>query len=96
VVKKRKGARPAASRRVKKTTKKAAPRKVIAKRPSTGLENSKEVNFIPLKVQIRAHIRRLSSYPDPSPAIQKTLDSLRQVQATLSSECSPTMVIPTP
>jgi len=96
VAKKRKGARPAASRRAKKTTKKAAPRKIMVKRPPTGLESSKEVNFIPLKVQIRAHIKRLSSYPEPSPAIQRTLDSLRQVQATLSSECSPTMVIPTP
>jgi hypothetical protein len=96
VAKKRKGARPTASRRAKKSTKKAAPRKIIVKRPPTGLESSKEVNFIPLKVQIRAHIKRLSSYPEPSPAIQRALDSLRQVQATLSSECLPTMVIPTP
>lgn len=96
MVKKRKGSRPAASRRAKKTTKKAAPRKVIVKRPPTGLESSREVNFNPLKVQLRAHIKRLSSVPEPSLAIQNALTSLRQVQAALTSECLPTMVIPTP
>ena len=99
MAKKRKGARPAASRgakKAKKTTRKTAPRKVLLKKPPTGLESSKVVNFNPLKVQLRAHIRRLSSVQDPSPAIQNALESLRQVQATLSSECLPTMVIPTP
>lgn len=95
MVKKRKGSRPA-SRSAKKTTKKAAPRKIIVKRPPTGLESKKEINFNPLKVQLRAHIKRLSSVQDPSPAVQKTLESLREVQAALTSECLPTMVIPTP
>ena len=99
MAKKRKGARPAASRSAKKTkkaTRKAAPRKVMVKAPPTGLENPKKVNFNPLKVQITAHIRRLSSVQDPSPSVRNALESLRQVQATLTSECLPTMVIPTP
>lgn len=101
MAKKRKGARPAASRSAKKTkkaTRKTAPPKVkvIVKRPPTGLESSKEVNFNPLKVQLRAHIKRLSSVQDPSPAVQNALASLRQVQASLTSECLPTMVINTP
>lgn len=99
MAKKRKGARPAASRsakKTKKTTRKTAPRTVVLKRPSTGLESSKEINFNPLKVQLRAHIRRLSSVQDPSPAVRNALESLRQVQASLTSECLPTMVIPTP
>ena len=99
MVKKRKGARPAASRSAKKTkkaTRKAAPRTAIVKMPPTGLENPKKINFNPLKVQLSAHIRRLSSVQDPSPAVRNALESLRQVQATLSSECLPTMVIDTP
>jgi hypothetical protein len=68
----------------------------MVKSPPTGLESRKEINFNPLKVQLRAHIKRLSSIQDPSPSVQKTLDSLREVQATLTSECLPTMVIPTP
>lgn len=97
MVKKRKGARPASRKKTtKKSTRTAAPRKAMVTRQPTGLESSKQINFIPLKVQIRAHIRRLSSYPDPTPAMKSALDSLRQVQQALSSECSPTMVIPTP
>jgi hypothetical protein len=96
VAKKRKGARPTASRSAKKTTRKTARRKVIAKKPRTGLESRTEVDFRPLKTQIRAHIERLTSAKDPTPGLQKALESLRQVQSVLSGECSPTMVLPTP
>jgi hypothetical protein len=100
VAKKRKGARPAASRAAKKTTrkpaKKAARRTVMLKKPRTGLESREKVDFNPLKTHLRAHIERLSSAPAPSPAIQRALESLRQAQATLTSECLPTMVIPFP
>ena len=96
MAKKRKGARPAVSRGAKKTTRKTARRTVIPKKPRTGLESKKVVDFNPLKTHLKAHIERLSSAKEPSPAIQKALESLRQAQATLTSECLPTMVIPTP
>ena len=99
MVKKRKGARPAsrsAKKTTKKSTRKAAPRKAMVKAPPTGLESSKEINFNPLKVQLTAHIKRLSSVQDPSPAVRNALESLIRVRATLTSECLPTMVIDTP
>lgn len=98
MAKKRKAARPAASR-AKKTTRKTARKPVrrtaVATKPLTGLESNKHVNFGPLKTQIRAHIERLSSAKVQSPAVQNALRSLREVQSTLTGECSPTMVIPT-
>ena len=97
MAKKRKGARPTASRSakktVRKTTKKAVRKAAPRKRP-TGLDSDTEIDFRPLKTHLRAHIAKLSSAKAPSPAIQKALESLKQAQATLTSECLPTMVIP--
>ena len=97
MAKKRKGARPAASRgakkTVRKTTKKAVRKAAPRKRP-TGLDSDTEIDFRPLKTHLRAHIAKLSSAKAPSPAIQKALESLKQAQDTLTSECLPTMVIP--
>ncbi len=95
MAKKRKGTRPTASRSARKTTKKTVRRKVLPTKPRTGLESDKEVDFRPLKTHISAHIERLSSVKDPTPGVQKALQSLRQVRADLSGECSPTMVLPT-
>lgn len=97
MAKKRKGVRKAASRgakkTVRKTTKKAVRKAAPRKRP-TGLDSDTEIDFRPLKTHLRAHIAKLSSAKAPSPAIQKALESLKQAQATLTSECLPTMVIP--
>lgn len=101
MAKKRKGARPAASRGVrktarKKTAKKTVRRRAVASKARTGLEKAGEVDFRPLKTHLKAHIERLSSAKEPSPAVQRALESLRQAQATLTSECLPTMVIAFP
>jgi hypothetical protein len=99
VAKKRKGARPAASRGAKKTarktkTTKKAVRKAAPRKRPTGLDSDTEIDFRPLKTHLRAHIAKLSSAKAPSLAIQKALESLKQAQDTLTSECLPTMVIP--
>ncbi len=105
MAKKRKAARPA-SRSAKK--KKKAVKKKTARRPRAaaaapvalaqfdGLSSEKQIHFGPLKTQIRAHIERLRSVQQPSTAVQNALRSLEQVQADLTVDCSPTMVIPTP
>ena len=98
MAKKRKKARPAASRGAKK---KKAARRAPAPRPraladvpvaATGLEDPANVNLKPLKQLIKKHIERLST--SQSPAALRALDSLRSVQTSLSSDCDPTMVIP--
>jgi hypothetical protein len=102
MAKKRKAVRSSASRGAKKKTagkKKATKATKAGKRPAaayrSGLENPREVDFRPLKNQITAHIARLSSAKSPSPAIENAIRSLRQVQAELNGECSPTMILPT-
>ena len=103
MAKKRPASRPSSSsggtkKKVTKPTKKAptkAPR-FFAKKPRTGLENPKQVDFNPLKKQIRAHIDRLSKVKEPSDAIAGALRSLRQVTQELSNQCSPTMNLPLP
>jgi hypothetical protein len=106
MAKKRKAARPSAAKGAKKKAarpvKKAArPKKKPVMRVAqaaytTGLEKPEEVDFRPLKEQISAHIARLGSAKVMTPAIENALRSLRQVQTDLSSDCSPTMIIPTP
>jgi hypothetical protein len=98
VAKKRKSSRP--SRGTKKTSSRkktsgASRRAASTKKMRTGLESTKEVDFRPLKAQIRAHIARLSTVQEPSSAVQSALQSLRQVQDDLTVECSPTMVLQT-
>jgi hypothetical protein len=107
MAKKRKASRSSASRGAKKKTagKKKAPKapkvtRAAVKRPAaayrSGLENPREVDFRPLKNQITAHIARLSGAKSQSPAIENAIRSLRQVQAELNGECSPTMILPIP
>jgi hypothetical protein len=96
VVKKRKSVRPVkkASSTARKKTRKAAPRKAMAKQIPTGLENENEVDFRPLKSLMKAHITRLSA-AKPSDRVLNALRSLQRAQSDLSNECLPTMVIPT-
>jgi hypothetical protein len=101
VVKKRKGARPATTRGAKKkavkksAVKKTARRKAgtAARKSLTGLESPDRVDFGPLKAQINAHMERLAAVKDRGANIERALESLKQVQTALTSECSPTMVI---
>ena len=88
MTKKRKVARRAASRGARKST--------LFRKTRTGLENEKKVDFRPLKRQIRAHIKRLSSVKDPTAKVKNALRSLKQVQISLSRDCSPTMVLEFP
>lgn len=88
MAKKRKRARPAASRGARKTT-------VMLRKPRTGLESDKKVDFKPLKRLIRAHIKRLSLVKDPTLKLKDALQSLKQVQRNLRRDCLPTMVIET-
>jgi hypothetical protein len=102
VAKKRKSSRPspkAAKKAAPKTKKKTASkpaRKILVKKPVTGLESYKEVDFRPLKAQIRAHMERLAKVKEPSTAVANALRSLQQVTDDLNVECLPTMVLPTP
>ena len=93
--KKRKASRPSSSKGKKKKSAKK-PARSAATKLRTGLESSKEVDFRPLKMQIRAHIDRLGKAKDQSPAVANALRSLQQLSETLSVECSPSMIIPTP
>jgi hypothetical protein len=78
-------------------TKKRSIRKAtLLRKTRTGLENPKKADFRPLKRQIRAHIKRLSSVKDPSAKVQSALQSLKQVQRSLSRDCLPTMVLEFP
>jgi hypothetical protein len=95
VAKKRKGSRPSSAKGSKKKKASKPARIVVVKKPPTGLESQKHVDFKPLKTHIRAHIERLSKVQDPSPAVANALRSLQQVSADLSSECLPTMILPT-
>jgi len=94
VAKKRKASRPSSSKSKKKKSAKKPARAAVTK-PRTGLESSKEVDFRPLKMQIRAHIDRLGKAKDQTPAVTNALRSLQQLSETLSVECSPSMIIPT-
>jgi hypothetical protein len=101
VAKKRKGARSATTRGAKKKpVRKAAVKKAVrrkgataARKSLTGLESQDRVDFGPLKAQINAHMERLTAVKDRGANIERALESLRQVQTALTSECSPTMVI---
>lgn len=95
MAKKRKVSRPSSSKGKKKKGAKK-PARAAAPKLRTGLESSKEVDFRPLKMQIRAHIDRLGKVKDQSPAVANALRSLQQVSESLSVECSPSMIIPTP
>ena len=66
------------------------------KKPRTGLESYTEVDFRPLKTQMRAHIERLGKVKEPSPAVANALRALQQASDELNAECQPTMIIPTP
>ena len=108
MAKKKKGARPSASRGArKKAASRPTRRKTAAKRPRAstrqlsatggwlGLENPNQVNLTPLKAHLRAHIERLENVSDPSPQIRETLDILRKARQELSSPCGLSMVIAT-
>ena len=95
MAKKRKTSRSSSSKASKKKSARKPARSVAVKKPRTGLESVKEVDFRPLKTQLRAHIDRLSKVKDPSPTVANALRALQQVSSDLSVECSPTMVIPT-
>lgn len=105
MAKKRKGARPAASRGTRKkaasrgTRKKAAPRaRAAAAAPATfpGRENPKRIVLTPLKAQIRANIARLEKVTEPNMEVEQALRALRVAQEALLSGCGPTMVISIP
>ena len=95
MAKKRKASRPSSSKGKKKKSAKKPARRAAVRKPRTGLESYKEVDFRPLKMQIRAHMERLGKVKDQSPAVANALRSLQQVSESLSAECSPSMVIPT-
>ncbi len=95
MAKKRKASRPSSSKSKKKKSAKTPARRAAVRKPRTGLESSKKVDFRPLKTQIRAHIERLGKTKDQSPAVVNALRSLQQLSETLSVECSPSMIIPT-
>jgi hypothetical protein len=103
VAKKRKSSRPSpkASKTKKKTASKAKTarkpaRRILVKKPVTGLEKYTEVDFRPLKAQMRAHIERLGKVKEPSSAVSSALRALQQASDELNAECQPTMIIPTP
>jgi hypothetical protein len=97
VAKKRKASRSSSAKgsKKKKGARKAAAR-IVVKRPRTGLESYKQVDFKPLKTHIRAHIERLGKVKEPSPAVANALRVLQQVSDDLSVECQPSMILPTP
>jgi hypothetical protein len=43
--------------------------------------------------KLDAHIYKLSNVKNPQPHVLRALDTLKQAQASLSTECQPTMVI---
>ena len=69
---------------------------MLVKKPRTGLESYKEVDFRPLKTQMRAHIERLGKVKEPSSAVANALRALQQASDELNAECQPTMILPTP
>ena len=97
MAKKRKGARPAASRgakkAVKKTVKKTASRKASTRRPRVAMDDPNSIDLRDVHTQLDAHIYKLSNVKDPQPHVQRALATLKEVQASLSTECQPTMVI---
>jgi hypothetical protein len=96
VAKKRKASRPSSAKGSKKKSVRKAATRIVVKKPRTGLESYKEVDFKPLKTHIRAHIERLGKVKEPSPAVANALRVLQQVSDDLSVECQPSMIIPTP
>ena len=98
MAKKTKGARPTkkAARSVKKkAAKRSAPRKAAPPKHVTGLEDPDKVDFNPLKEQMAKHIARLEAAKRPDEKTAKALAILRQARADLSSQCLPTMELPT-
>lgn len=96
MAKKRKSTRASSSKGSARKKASKPVRRVVTKKPPTGLESYKQVDFRPLKTQIRAHIERLSKVKAPSPTVENALRALRQASDELSAECSPTMILPTP
>jgi hypothetical protein len=105
VAKKRKAAATSRSAKKKKGAKKktAARRtRAVAAAPAgfdpmaEALVNPKQVHFGPLKAQIKAHIERLRTVQQPSTSVLNALRSLEQVQADLTGECLPSMILNTP
>lgn len=98
MAKKRKASRSSAAKgaKKKKTVRaKKAVKRAVAPAHRTGLEDPRQVDFRPLKKQIAAHIARLDSARDMTPAVESAIRALRQVQVDLSGHCSPTMILPT-
>jgi hypothetical protein len=80
----------------KKAAKKSTPRKAAAPpKYVTGLEDPGKVDFNPLKEQMAKHIARLESAKHPDEKTAKALAILKQARAELSSQCLPTMELPT-
>jgi hypothetical protein len=105
VAKKRKAATSRVAKKKKGVKKKTAARRprAVAAAPmgfdepmSEALSNPKQVHFGPLKAQIKAHIERLKGIPQPTMSVQNALRSLEQVQADLTGECQPSMILNTP
>ena len=83
------GARKAAAKTARKKTSgktKAATRRTRAAK--------NELNFGPLKKQIKDHVARLSASRSTDPRVQNALVSLQRLQSSLTEECTPTMTIP--
>jgi hypothetical protein len=96
VAKKRKASRSSSAKGKKKKGARKSAARIVVKRPRTGLESYKQVDFKPLKTSIRAHIERLGKVKEPSPAVANALRVLQQVSDDLSVECQPSMILPTP
>jgi hypothetical protein len=97
VAKKRKGARPAAPRgakkAVKRTVKKTARRKAVTRRPAAAIEDPYSVDLRDVHTRLDEHITKLSNVKNPQPHVLRALETLKQAQLSLSTECQPTMVI---
>jgi hypothetical protein len=83
------GSRKAA---VKASRKKASGKTKTAKKRASASKN--ELNFGPLKKQLKAHVEKLSASRSSDPRVQNALSSLQRLQAELTQECTPTMTIP--
>jgi hypothetical protein len=98
VAKKKKGARPGASKKAKK---RAAPRRKAAARPKAravgvhrGLAEPSKVDFKFLKKDIDDHLERLKGMDQTDTRVTDAMAALEGARTALKSPCAPTMVIP--
>ena len=98
MAKKKKGARPGAS---KKARKRAAPRRKAAAKPKgravdvhRGLAEPSKVDLQFLKKDIDDHLERLRGMDQTNRRVTDAMAALEGARTALKSPCAPTMVIP--